>query len=514
VRVFDWGEVEPTGRLFMAMDLVKDAAELDLRTGTLIERIGRLVDAAKIVAAAHAVGVIHRDLKPANFLVATDGSIHLTDFGISKNLADPEDEAAKDPALGMGLTVTGMAMGTPYYMSPEQFEDAKSVDARGDVYALGVMLFLALAGRLPYTGDNASQVLSTQMKVRYEGRKAPRVIDHLPGVPPALDAVCSKAMALDPAQRYPSVEAFVAALERIDWRKALASTAPAGGAARASGKRIQVGGSASSNEPTMSEPPPGGDLRDAKTELDTTRTGADRLGGGAPKGPACAACGGAMQGEYCAKCGLHANDAAAMARKQSKRHEERAAATMSTAPAPPPAPLRPQREVGAGVSHEAGISIPNSVWFVIGILICVAVGVRLLPTPPAGKKDDPGRTGPPPNVASPNPTTATPPGPPHGKTVPLEDVLDQVRAEHDLAQLVHAAWRARAVAKPDEQRAEAEALDLPADKKSQLPISFGSDGISCTRTTDGSVVTEVVCVDRGIVLTFTNDLPAVARRTP
>lgn len=99
----------------------------------------------------------HRDVKPQNCLIAEDGTLKITDFGLAKALDDASAEAAagSEPgagALGLGLTRTGVAAGTPYYMAPEQFDDAKHVDVRADIYSFGVMLHQMLAGRLPFTG--------------------------------------------------------------------------------------------------------------------------------------------------------------------------------------------------------------------------------------------------------------------------------------------------------------------------------------------------------------------------
>jgi serine/threonine-protein kinase len=205
VRVFDWGELEH-GRLYLAMDLVRGAAALDLRTGTLAQRLARLEAAARLVERAHALGVIHRDLKPGNFLSDESGQIWLTDFGLAKLVG--EDGEGVMPQHTM-LTRTGTAMGTPQFMPPEQFEDAKAVGEGADVYALGVMLFYVLTGSYPYDGSNPSEVFTKLIKTQVGELRAPRPRDVAPAIPAKLDALCTLATELDPAKRLTRVGRFV-----------------------------------------------------------------------------------------------------------------------------------------------------------------------------------------------------------------------------------------------------------------------------------------------------------------
>jgi serine/threonine protein kinase len=209
VRVTDVGRLADDVQLFLAMDLVEDGAPLDLRSGTREERLARWRAAADLVRRAHDRGVVHRDLKPANFLRAPDGMIYLSDFGLAKIVGEPEDEAG---LVGSMQTATGHSFGTPSYMPPEQFEDAKQAGVQADVYALGCMLFEALVGQLPYPGPTPSAVMTAQVKVRAGALRAPRPRDVDQTVSAALDGACARATELAVARRTLSVAALLRAL--------------------------------------------------------------------------------------------------------------------------------------------------------------------------------------------------------------------------------------------------------------------------------------------------------------
>ena len=198
VRVHGWGE-HGAGGLFLVMDLIADARELDLAEGGLPARLERLALTAERVSDAHALGVIHRDLKPANVLVrGGDGEVFLADFGLAKVVGSPAS-AGLDEDLE-GLTRTGMSMGTLAYMAPEQMLDAKRAGTPADVFSLGVMLYVALTGSPPFKGKTGEIVASQQALVA--GRAAPpSPRQALPGVPADLDALCVRCLAGDPAAR-------------------------------------------------------------------------------------------------------------------------------------------------------------------------------------------------------------------------------------------------------------------------------------------------------------------------
>jgi serine/threonine protein kinase len=165
-----------------------------------------LIDASKGVGAAHAVGVIHRDIKPTNLMWAADGSIKVADFGLAK---------AAD--AGRHLTQTGVVVGTPFYMSPEQCE-AKPLDHRGDLYSLGATYYCLLTGKDPY---HETDSLTQLMYMHCHGPiPDPRSLN--PTVPEACSRIVARAMAKAPDDRYQStgemladLQAMVATLSRL-----------------------------------------------------------------------------------------------------------------------------------------------------------------------------------------------------------------------------------------------------------------------------------------------------------
>jgi predicted Ser/Thr protein kinase len=152
------------------------------------------------LSAAHAVGLVHRDIKPDNIMLeGPNRHLLLMDFGIAKTGQTPG---------GVGLTATGMVMGTPLYMSPEQATADPSIDTRSDIYSLGVLAYQLFTGQLPFNGDSIFAVLNQHLTTPVPEARTLR-----PEIPARLSAALRRAMAKKPAERFQRVEEFIAALE-------------------------------------------------------------------------------------------------------------------------------------------------------------------------------------------------------------------------------------------------------------------------------------------------------------
>lgn len=201
VRALDWGEHGPDS-LFLVSDLVEGGAVLDLSYGELKDRMELFARAALLVKQLHLLRLVHRDLRPDCFLVDAQGKLHLSGFSLAKLMDDAQREAFR--AMGGGFA---QPTGPANYWAPEQ-GDAARVDERSDVYSLGVILFEALSGRLPFPGSR-DEVWQAQARVLRGEVAQPGPRDLAPAVPERLDAACRQAMHLDPAQRFPDVAALL-----------------------------------------------------------------------------------------------------------------------------------------------------------------------------------------------------------------------------------------------------------------------------------------------------------------
>ncbi|HEX5100034.1 MAG TPA: serine/threonine-protein kinase [Polyangiaceae bacterium] len=209
VETYDAGEL-PTGEPYMFMELLSGSSvrELLQQRRRLGFREAReiVLQAAEGLAAAHAAGIVHRDIKPENLFVTSGPPAYLKilDFGISKF------SAASDHRL----TAEGAPMGTPYYMSPEQVAGRSEVDARADVYALGVVLYECVTGAVPF---DAPTLPALSIKI-FEGRYTPPS-GVLHDVPVGLDELVARAMAVEPSSRYETMLEFSAALAELGSRE-------------------------------------------------------------------------------------------------------------------------------------------------------------------------------------------------------------------------------------------------------------------------------------------------------
>jgi serine/threonine-protein kinase len=196
--VFDY--VEGDGHRGIVMELVEGEtlAHRIARAGPLrvAEAVTVAVGVLDVLQAAHDAGVVHRDVKPSNIIVATDGAVKVTDFGIARVAGDAT------------LTKTGAMMGTPHYAAPEQVR-GEPATAASDVYALGAVLYEALTAHRPFEGDSPVAVALARLT---DDPPRPRAIR--PEVPPEIDEVVTLALARDPRARFPSARAMREALER------------------------------------------------------------------------------------------------------------------------------------------------------------------------------------------------------------------------------------------------------------------------------------------------------------
>jgi serine/threonine-protein kinase len=197
VSIFDRGEFRDT--YFIAMEYVdgpqlKQLVKGGMGVSDAIDFTRQILNAARF---AHKKGIIHRDLKPQNVLIDEDGRARVADFGIARGESSD-------------ITGTGSVMGTAQYLSPEQAQGKETTPA-SDIYSIGVILYEALTGRVPFEGDSAVAVALKQVS---EAPRRPSNVN--PKVPPALDAVVMRALAKDPDARFKDADAFLKALDAAE----------------------------------------------------------------------------------------------------------------------------------------------------------------------------------------------------------------------------------------------------------------------------------------------------------
>ena len=198
VGVFDRGSFRDT--YFIAMEYVDGPSLKELVKGGMgskdaIDFTRQILNAARF---AHRKGIVHRDLKPQNVLIDDEGRARVADFGIARAGENSD------------ITATGSVMGTAQYISPEQAQ-GKPTTPSSDIYSIGVILYEALTGRVPFEGDSAVAVALKQVS---ETPRRPSAIN--PNIPPALDAVVMRALAKDPNARFKDADAFLKALDAAE----------------------------------------------------------------------------------------------------------------------------------------------------------------------------------------------------------------------------------------------------------------------------------------------------------
>jgi serine/threonine protein kinase len=198
VNVFDYGE--DSGRLYLVMEYLEGKSLEKLVEEHKILPIETIIPMCEQVCGAldhaHQHGIIHRDIKPANIMILNNGLVKVTDFGVAK-------------VVSMGMTQTGLVLGTPNYMSPEQIK-GRQIDGRSDIFSLGIVLYDLVTGEMPFTGQNITTVI---YKIINEDPIPPRELDAT--IHPGLSYVICKALAKGPEERYQTGRELVCDLKNF-----------------------------------------------------------------------------------------------------------------------------------------------------------------------------------------------------------------------------------------------------------------------------------------------------------
>ena len=200
VKVLDYGELE--GRPFLVLEHMAGGTLKDKMGNPIPYRVAAqlLLPVARALTYAHQQGFVHRDVKPANILLSETGHPLLSDFGIAKN---PMQDAPN------GLTGAGVGIGTPEYMAPEQAL-GQEVDARADIYSLGVVFYELVTGQKPFVANSQVAIL---LKQAQEPLPRPRLL--VPDLPEDVERMLFHVLAKNPADRFQTMQEFATALEKL-----------------------------------------------------------------------------------------------------------------------------------------------------------------------------------------------------------------------------------------------------------------------------------------------------------
>ncbi len=211
--LFDYGETNE-GRPFLVMELAKGRPLTELlRKGelNLARAVAIVADVAAALVEAHARGVVHRDIKPSNIMIDDNGQVKVLDFGLAKQLNKDSVQGSEPEARTLLSTETqsGVVLGTPAYLSPEQATSGE-VDGRSDLFSLGTLLYEAITGRTPFAGRSFIEIAANVLHVE---PAAPSKLN--PTVPRELDFIALKALAKKPSKRYQSARELIADLNAV-----------------------------------------------------------------------------------------------------------------------------------------------------------------------------------------------------------------------------------------------------------------------------------------------------------
>lgn len=209
-----YGIEESDGLLALVMELVPGRTlDLQIKSGPipLETALNYARQIAEALTAAHEKGIIHRDLKPANIMIGTDGTVKLLDFGLSKTLREPSaDEEQREtlPAIqSASVTLAGTLMGTAAYMSPEQAQGLR-VDARSDIWALGVVIYELVTGQRPFQGSTVTMILASVLRDEPDWSR-------FPSHPKGLMSITRRALNKDHRERYSTAGAMALGLKAL-----------------------------------------------------------------------------------------------------------------------------------------------------------------------------------------------------------------------------------------------------------------------------------------------------------